>query len=135
MNRRRLARGGSSAAASTISGDTAGMGDLDDLGQAQRARRVEDRARDGGCAIADRLLELPRHRPTGTRVAEVAGLDEGDAHGPDRVVVGVAVAALDDDLALHPGHVREPIHLADVHPGDAGRNHRSVSPADAPLVT
>ena len=30
------------------------------------------------------------------------------------------MAALNHDLALHPGHVRQSIHLVDVHPGDTG---------------
>src|SRR5215204_4187522 len=100
--------------------NTALVGDLADRGQRHRAGGVEDRTGDRRRALGDRCGELPRACTSGSGIPEITNLDHAHSDGADSVVVGIAVAALDDHLVLQSGRVRQAIHRRHVHPGDAG---------------
>jgi hypothetical protein len=77
-------------------------GDFRNLRQGERAGSVEDRACDRRRSLRDRRFNLPAVGAARAGIAEVPNLDERDSGGPQRVVVRVAMPALNDNLAAAP---------------------------------
>ena len=91
---------------------------LGERGPRMRGIDIEDRDRSG----SDRRGDLPRLGVADARpgvAVRQAHFHEAHPGGADRVVVGVALAADDDDFGLWPGDIRKLRHARRVEAGDA----------------
>ena len=116
INRVRLASGGTSAAASTITGTPASVGDLAHFTHRQAAfqQRLEY-GRHGAGAIGDRSVEL-----VGRAGARHAPFDDPRPRQLERHVVAVALSPEDDHLVLHARRVGQLLYPGPVDAGHTG---------------
>ena len=74
----------------------------------------------GHRTLVDGRFDMPRLGVAAGRVPDVADLDELSPCGAQRVVVGIAVEALDNDLVGHGVGIGQEVHLVNVKSGEAG---------------